>query len=71
MPKYAMPKANSNQAVIGLFASMGAGADVVSEGELRRMRWRPVSHPARLFLRGWQVAIRADDGVGSAAASST
>ena len=29
-------KANSNQAVIGLFASMGAGADVVSEGELRR-----------------------------------
>ena len=29
-------KANSNQAVIGLFASLGAGADVVSEGELRR-----------------------------------
>ena len=29
-------KANSNQAVIELFASMGAGADVVSEGELRR-----------------------------------
>lgn len=29
-------KANSNQAVIALFASMGAGADVVSEGELRR-----------------------------------
>lgn len=29
-------KANSNQAVISLFASMGAGADVVSEGELRR-----------------------------------
>ena len=29
-------KANSNLAVIGLFASLGAGADVVSEGELRR-----------------------------------
>lgn len=29
-------KANSNQAVIALFAAMGAGADVVSEGELRR-----------------------------------
>jgi diaminopimelate decarboxylase len=29
-------KANSNQAVISLFAGLGAGADVVSEGELRR-----------------------------------
>jgi diaminopimelate decarboxylase len=29
-------KANSNQAVLRLFASLGAGADVVSEGELRR-----------------------------------
>ena len=29
-------KANSNQAVIRLLASLGAGADVVSEGELRR-----------------------------------
>lgn len=29
-------KANSNQAVIALFAALGAGADVVSEGELRR-----------------------------------
>ncbi len=32
---YAM-KANSNQAVIKTFADLGAGADVVSEGELRR-----------------------------------
>jgi len=32
---YAM-KANDNQAVIRCFADMGAGADVVSEGELRR-----------------------------------
>ncbi|MBI1777401.1 MAG: diaminopimelate decarboxylase [Proteobacteria bacterium] len=29
-------KANSNQAVIATFAGLGAGADVVSEGELRR-----------------------------------
>ncbi len=29
-------KANSNQALIGLLAARGAGADVVSEGEMRR-----------------------------------
>lgn len=29
-------KANSNQAILGALAKMGAGADVVSEGELRR-----------------------------------
>jgi diaminopimelate decarboxylase len=29
-------KANSNQAVIATLARLGAGADVVSEGELRR-----------------------------------
>lgn len=29
-------KANSNQAIIGLLGARGAGADVVSEGELRR-----------------------------------
>ena len=34
---YAM-KANSNQAVLRVFAKLGAGADVVSEGELRRAR---------------------------------
>jgi diaminopimelate decarboxylase len=31
-------KANSNQAVIGTLAALGAGMDVVSEGELRRAR---------------------------------
>jgi diaminopimelate decarboxylase len=31
-------KANSNQAVIRTFADLGAGADIVSEGELRRAR---------------------------------
>src|SRR6202008_3873352 len=34
---YAM-KANSNQAVIATLARLGAGMDVVSEGELRRAR---------------------------------
>ena len=34
---YAM-KANSNQAVLKTFAQLGAGMDVVSEGELRRAR---------------------------------
>ncbi len=34
---YAM-KANSNQAVLTLLAGLGAGMDVVSEGELRRAR---------------------------------
>ena len=34
---YAM-KANSNQAVLATLARMGAGMDVVSEGELRRAR---------------------------------
>src|ERR1017187_8805072 len=34
---YAM-KANSNQAVIKTLAKLGAGADVVSEGELKRAR---------------------------------
>ncbi|WP_137388283.1 diaminopimelate decarboxylase [Rhodoligotrophos defluvii] len=32
------PKANSNQAVIKTLADLGAGMDVVSEGELRRAR---------------------------------
>ncbi|MGI9524046.1 MAG: diaminopimelate decarboxylase [Hyphomicrobiaceae bacterium] len=31
-------KANSNQAVLGTMANLGAGMDVVSEGELRRAR---------------------------------
>ena len=34
---YAM-KANSNQAVLAVLAGLGSGADVVSEGELRRAR---------------------------------
>ncbi len=44
---YAM-KANSNQAVIKTLASLGAGMDVVSEGELRRARAAGV--PARKIV---------------------
>ena len=44
---YAM-KANSNQAVIKTLADLGAGMDVVSEGELRRAR--AVSVPARKIV---------------------
>jgi diaminopimelate decarboxylase len=44
---YAM-KANSNQAVIKTLADLGAGMDVVSEGELRRAR--AVGVPARKIV---------------------
>ena len=40
-------KANSNQAVIGRLAGLGAGADVVSEGELKRALRRRHSRPSR------------------------
>ncbi|MBS3647993.1 diaminopimelate decarboxylase [Pseudaminobacter sp. 19-2017] len=45
---YAM-KANSNQAVIRTLAKLGAGADVVSEGELRRALAAGVSAEKVLF----------------------
>ena len=54
-------KANSNQAVIATFAALGAGADVVSEGEKIAVRWsgtgthlgdglgfQPTGNPVRL-----------------------
>lgn len=44
-------KANSNQAVIALFAALGAGADVVSEGELRRAVHAGVP-PGRVVFSG-------------------
>ena len=47
---YAM-KANSNQAVIKLLGSLGAGADVVSEGELRRALAAGIP-PARIMFSG-------------------
>ncbi|TAN17999.1 MAG: diaminopimelate decarboxylase, partial [Rhizobiaceae bacterium] len=47
---YAM-KANSNQAVIRTLARLGAGADVVSEGELRRALAAGVA-PERIVFSG-------------------
>ena len=44
-------KANSNQAVIRLLARLGAGADVVSEGELRRALAAGVP-PSRIVFSG-------------------
>src|SRR6476620_9120700 len=45
---YAM-KAISNQAVIKTLAALGAGADVVSEGELRRARAAGIE-PAKIMF---------------------
>src|SRR5436853_4746681 len=45
---YAM-KANSNQAVIKTLARLGAGADVVSAGELRRARTAGVATEKIMF----------------------
>ena len=45
---YAM-KANSNQAVIATLAKLGAGADVVSEGELVRARMAGVPADKIMF----------------------
>ena len=42
-------KANSNQAVIATLASLGAGMDVVSEGELRRARAAGVAADKIIF----------------------
>lgn len=47
---YAM-KANSNQAVIRTLARMGAGADVVSEGELRRALAAGIA-PSKILFSG-------------------
>src|SRR5579863_5931515 len=44
-------KANSNLAVLRLFGQLGAGADVVSEGELRRALAAGIP-PARIIFSG-------------------
>jgi diaminopimelate decarboxylase len=51
-------KANSNQAVIRTFAMLGAGADVVSEGEFRRALAAGID-PAKIVFSG--VAKTADE----------
>ena len=61
-------KANSNQAVIAQFAALGAGADVVSEGELRRALAAGVPADKIVFSgigktrREMDTAVRADCG---------
>ena len=63
---YAM-KANSNQAVIKTLANLGAGADVVSEGELKRARAAGIP-PEKLIFSGVgktarELAAAVDEGI--------
>jgi diaminopimelate decarboxylase len=63
---YAM-KANSNQAVIKTLAALGAGADVVSEGELRRARLAGIA-PDKIMFSGIgktarELALAVDEGI--------
>ncbi|BBK40206.1 diaminopimelate decarboxylase [Allostella vacuolata] len=60
-------KANSNQAVIRTFADLGAGADIVSEGELRRALAAGVP-PERIVFAGVgktaiEMAVALDAGI--------
>jgi len=63
---YAM-KANSNQAVIKTLARLGAGADVVSEGELERARLAGIP-PDKIMFSGVgktarELALAVDEGI--------
>ncbi len=63
---YAM-KANSNQAVIATLAKLGAGADVVSEGELKRARAAGVP-PEKIMFSGvgktaHELALAVDENI--------
>ena len=63
---YAM-KANSNQAVVKTLANLGAGADVVSGGELQRARAAGIP-PQRLMFSGvgktaGELAAAVDEGI--------
>src|SRR4029450_12622866 len=63
---YAM-KANSNQAVIKTLAELGAGADVVSEGELKRARAAGIA-PDRIMFSGIgktarELVLAVDEGI--------
>jgi diaminopimelate decarboxylase len=63
---YAM-KANSNQAVIATLARLGAGADVVSEGELKRARAADVPREKIMFSgvgkTARELALAVDEGI--------
>lgn len=63
---YAM-KANSNQAVVRTLAKLGAGADVVSEGELKRARSAGIA-PDKIMFSGIgktarELALAVDEGI--------
>jgi diaminopimelate decarboxylase len=63
---YAM-KANSNQAVVRTLAKLGAGADVVSGGELRRARAAGIT-PDKIMFSGIgktadELALAVDEGI--------
>ncbi len=63
---YAM-KANSNQAVIKTLAKLGAGADVVSAGELKRARMAGIP-PEKIMFSGvgktaQELALALDEGI--------
>src|SRR5271170_1507794 len=63
---YAM-KANSNQAVIATLARLGAGADVVSEGELLRARAAGIA-PDKIMFSGvgktaHELSLAVDEGI--------
>jgi diaminopimelate decarboxylase len=63
---YAM-KANSNQAVVKTLAKLGAGADVVSGGELKRARLAGIP-PEKIMFSGLgktaaELALAADEGI--------
>ena len=63
---YAM-KANSNQAVVRTLAKLGAGADVVSEGELKRARAAGIA-PDKIMFSGVgktarELALAVDQGI--------
>jgi diaminopimelate decarboxylase len=60
-------KANSNQAVIATLARLGAGADVVSEGELKRARAAGIP-PEKIMVSGVgktarELALAVDEGI--------
>jgi diaminopimelate decarboxylase len=63
---YAM-KANSNQAVIKTLAKLGAGADVVSEGELKRARLAGIAADKIMFSgigkTARELALAVDEGI--------
>src|SRR5262249_18766505 len=63
---YAM-KANSNQAVVKTLAALGAGADVVSGGELKRARAAGIV-PDKIMFSGIgktdrELALAVDEGI--------